>query len=464
MALDLDIIIKNGTVVTSNDTYVADIGIKDEKIVLLDKELVANNAEIIDASGKYVFPGGVDVHTHLDMPLSSGLVSKDDFKTGTVAAACGGTTTIIDFATQEKRQSLQDTVAVWHAKAKGKAVIDYGFHIAITDVNENVLQEIPEVIKQGYSSFKLYMTYDPLRVNEDDFMKVLLQTRDHGGLVCVHAENHFIIKYFLDKFKREGKTTPFYHPLSRPPLVEAEAVGRAIKLAALTDASLYVVHLTCKQALDEVVRARENNLKIMAETCPQYLLLSDERYSEPDFNSAKYVISPPLRSKDNQEFLWQALAQNQLQVVSTDHCSFDFKGQKERGRDFFANIPGGIAGIETRIPLLYEYGVNKGKISLNRFVALTATNPAKIFGLYPRKGAIAVGSDADLVVFDPQLKQKITQSALHQNVDYTPYEGFEVTGYPVTTLSRGKVIVKGGQFVGKTGAGKFIAREHTNFM
>lgn len=462
--MTLDTIIKNGTIVTSSDIYVADIGIKDEKIVLIGKDLVSDSAKIIDASGKYVFPGGVDVHTHLDMPLSSGIVSKDDFKSGTIAAACGGTTTIVDFATQEKKQRLQDAVAIWHAKARGKAVIDYGFHIAITDVNENVLREIPEVIKQGYSSFKLYMTYDALRVEDDEFMQVLLQTREYGGLVCVHAENHFAVKYLTEKFKKEGKTTPFYHPLSRPPLVEAEAVGRAIKLAALTDASLYVVHLTCKQALDEVARARENKLKIMAETCPQYLLLSEERYSEPDFNSAKYMVSPPLRSKDNQEILWQALAQNQLQVVSTDHCPFDFKGQKEMGRDFFANIPGGVAGLETRIPLLYEHGVNGGKISLNRFVAITATNPAKIFGLYPNKGTIAVGSDADLVIFDPKLKKIIAQNALHQNVDYTPYQGFEVTGYPIVTLSRGRVIMQYGEFVGEIGAGKFMARGQAGWM
>ncbi len=454
-----DTIIKHGTIVTGSDTYSADIGIKDEKITVIADDLSENGAEVIDAAGKYVFPGGIDVHTHLDMPFCD-TTSKDDFETGTIAAACGGTTSIIDFCIQSKGQTLAEALEVWHAKAKDKAVIDYGFHVAITDMNENILAEMKEIIKEGCPSFKLFMTYEGLRVDDEKLLEALIQARDNGGLICVHAENYYVIKYMVEKFKKEGKNEPIYHALSRPPFVESEATGRAIKLAQFADAPLYIVHLTCKLSLDEVSRARKANGKIMAETCPQYLLLSEDNYKEPDFNGAKYVISPPIRTADNQKYLWQGLKDNELQVVSTDHCSFDFKGQKDMGKDFFGKIPNGAPGIETRIPLIYDRGVNTGKISLNRFVEITSTNPAKIFGMYSQKGTIAIGSDADLVIFDPKLKKTISQKMLHENVDYTAYEGFEVMGYPVVTLSRGKVVAKEGEFVGTVGAGKFIARKN----
>jgi len=452
-------VIKNGTIVTASDSYHADIGIKDGKIAVIAKNLVADNAEIIDAQNKYVFPGGIDVHTHLDLPVS-GTFSKDDFATGTIAAACGGTTTVIDFCTQDKGKSLNDALDVWHAKAQGKAVIDYGFHVAITDMSKEVLTEMQDVIRQGCPSFKLYMTYADIRMEDDAILKDLLQIREHNGLICVHAENHWVIQYLVNKFIAEGKVEPIYHALSRPPLVEAEATGRAIKLAQIADAPLYIVHLTCQESLQEVVRARECGSKIMAETCPQYLLLSEENYRAPNFEGAKYVISPPLRPKENQEKLWRALAGNQLQVISTDHCPFDFNGQKDRGRDSFAKIPGGVAGIEARMALIFDRGVNAGKITVNRFVELTATNPAKIFGLYPQKGSIIVGGDADLVVFDPLLTKTISKAILHENVDYTPYEGFKVTGYPTLTMSRGKIIVKDGNFVGQKGAGQFVKRKN----
>lgn len=453
----LDYLVKNGTVVTGSDIYVADIGIKGEKIVVIGKDLPQDGAKIIDAAGKYVFPGGIDVHTHFDMPFC-GTVSKDDFKTGTIAAACGGTTTIVDFCIQGKGQTLQEALAVWHNKARDKAVIDYGFHMAISDMNDAILQEMPTVIKQGYPSFKFFMTYDGLRVEDDALLKALIQARDHGGMISVHAENYFVIKYLTEKFKQEGKNDPIYHALSRPPLVEGEATGRAIKLAMIADAPLYIVHLTCKSALDEVARARKINAKIMAETCPQYLLLSEDNYREPDFQGAKYVMSPPLRPKENQEQLWQGLAHDKLQTVATDHCPFDFKGQKEMGRDFFGKIPNGSSGVEARMMLLFDRGVNAGKISLNRFVNITATNPAKIFGMYPEKGTIAAGSDADLVIFDPMLQKTISKKILHENVDHTPYEGYKITGFPVMTFSRGQIVAKDGEFVGKVGAGKFIAR------
>ena len=455
--MQVEKLIKNGLIVTGSDSYNADIAIKDGKIAMIGTNMEVDATETIDATGKYIFPGGIDVHTHLDMPFC-GTTSKDDFETGTIAAACGGTTSIIDFCIQGKGQTLAEALEVWHAKAKGKAAIDYGFHVAITDMNEKVLAEMQEIIQKGYPSFKLFMTYDGLRVDDGALLEALLQAKEHGGLICVHAENYYVVKHMVDKFQKEGKNEPIYHALSRPPLVESEATGRAIKLAQFADAPLYVVHLTCKLSLDEVKKARQAKGKIMAETCPQYLLLSEDNYREPDFNGAKYVISPPLRTKDNQEPLWQGLADNSLQAVSTDHCSFDFKGQKDMGKDFFGKIPNGAPGLEARMVLMFDRGVNSGKISLNRFVEVTATNPAKIFGMYPQKGTIAAGSDADLVIFDPKLEKTITHSMLHENVDYTTYEGFKVTGYPVMTLSRGNVIAKDGEFVGKVGAGKFIKR------
>lgn len=459
----VDTVIKNGTIVTSSDTYVADIGIRDGKIEVIGKELSANGAEVIDAKDKYVFPGGIDVHTHLDMPFG-GTRSNDDFETGTIAAACGGTTTIIDFCMQEKGQTLQEALAIWHKKAENKAVIDYGFHVGIVDMNDAVLEEMKGLIGQGYPTFKLLMTYEALRIDDDVLLKSLLQTRDNGGLVCVHTENYFIIKYYLEKFRREGKIEPIYHALSRPPLAEAEAAARAIRVAEIADAPLYIVHLTCNTALEEVERARERNLKIMAETCPQYLLLSEDNYREPNFEGAKYVMSPPLRTKDNQEPLWQALAHGRLQVVATDHCPFNFKGQKDMGRDSFEKIPNGAPGIEARMALIFDRGVNGGKFGLNKFVEITATNPARIFGMYPQKGTIDVGADADIVIFDPKLKKTISKKILHENVDYTPYEGFAVTGYPIMTLSRGKVIMKDGKFVGKVGAGNFIPRHNPEII
>lgn len=456
--MKLDRVIKNGTIVTCSDTQQADIGIKEGKIQVIAKNIpILSGTEVIDASGKYVFPGGVDVHTHLELPVG-GTVSKDDFATGTIAAACGGTTSIIDYATQFKGQTLTDAVNTWQSKAKDKAAIDYGFHVAIGDVNEAVLKEMENIINYGCSSFKLYMTYDEMRVEDDQFLQVLTHAKQYGGLICVHTENHHMLSYMIKKFKAERKIEPIYHALSRPPIVEAEAANRAIKLAMFVDAPLYIVHLTCKLSLDEVVRARLANGKIMSETCPQYLLLSEDNYKTTDFSAAKYVISPPLRSIDNQDFLWNGLAENNIQVVATDHCSFDFVGQKMKGRDFFGDIPNGMPGLELRMPLMFDRGVNAGKISINKFVEVTATNPAKIFGMYPQKGTIEVGSDADLIIFDPEIKKTITHDMLHENVDYTPYEGFKITGYPIMTLSRGEIIAKDGEFIGKKGRGKFIKR------
>ena len=455
--LEFDLIIKGGQIVTMSEVYTADVAIRDGKIVLIGRELDFPTKKTVDATGKYLLPGGIDVHTHLDMPFG-GTVASDDFATGTIAAACGGTTTVVDYAIQSKGQSLHETAAIWHKKALGKAVIDYGFHIAITDMNEEILAEMPDIIQAGYSSFKLFMTYDNLRVNDDTLIKALTIGRDYGGLVCVHAENYYVIDYLVKKFLAENKTQPIYHALSRPPIAEAEATGRAIKMAELVGAPIYIVHLSCKESLAEVQRARETGLPVMAETCPQYLVLSQDNYHEPDFNGAKYVMSPPLRTRDNNEILWKALAQGALQVVATDHCPFFFKGQKELGRDFFGKIPNGAPGIETRMPLLYGIGVAEKQISLQKMVEISATNPAKIFGMYPNKGTIRVGADADLVVFDPHKDVVLRKKMLHENVDYTPYDGIRVKGYPVMTIAGGTIIVEDGQFLGKMGAGKFIKR------
>lgn len=455
--LEFDLILKGGQIVTASDVYTADVAIHDGKVVLLGRELSFPAKKFIDVAGKYLLPGGIDVHTHLDMPFG-GTVASDDFASGTIAAAFGGTTAVVDFAIQGKGQSLKQTIEVWQEKAAGKAVIDYGLHIAITDMNDAILAEMPEAIAAGYPSFKLFMTYDGLRVNDDTMVKALHVTRDYGGLVCVHAENYYIIDYLVKKFLAEQKTEPIYHALSRPALAEAEATGRAIKLAQLAQAPLYIVHLSCQESLREVRQARKEGLPVMAETCPQYLLLSEDNYREPDFHGAKYVMSPPLRPRDNNEILWQALAKGDLQVVATDHCPFFFKGQKEMGRDFFGKIPNGAPGIEARMPLLYGAGTAEGKISLQKLVEVSATNPAKIFGMYPHKGTIAVGSDADIVVFDPDQELILRKKILHENVDYTPYEGIRVKGYPVITIAGGRVVVENGRFLGEKGAGRFVKR------
>lgn len=451
-----DVIVKGGTVVTASDTFKSDIGIKNGKIVEMGLDLGTEAEQILDATGKYVFPGGIDPHTHMDMPFG-GTYSSDDFETGTKAAACGGTTTIVDFAIQPNGKKLKDAVDTWHKKADGKAAIDYGFHISVTDLNDDVLNEMPEIIKQGYSSFKMFMTYDGLRVDDGTIIRTLIKVNESGGLACVHAENYYVIDYFTKKFREEGKGEPIYHALSRPDLAEGEAAGRAIKLAKIANAPLCIVHNSCEASVSEIARARAEGYPIIGETCPQYLLLSEDNYREPDFNGAKYVMSPPLRDKKNWPSIWKALKDNTVQFVATDHCPF-FMKQKEMGKEFFAQIPNGAPGVELRMSLMYTYGVVEGKIDLNRFVQVISTNAAKVYGMYPQKGTIAVGSDADIVIFDPNVEVTATKSMLHENVDYTPYEGFKLKGYPVVTVSRGEVVAKDGKYVGKEGRGQFIKR------
>ncbi len=454
----MDLVIKNGTIVTATETYKADIGCQNGKITSIGKEIKGDQQ--IDAEGLYVFPGAVDMHTHLDMPFG-GSVSSDDFYTGTVAAACGGTTTIIDFAIQTQGGTLKEALATWMKKAEGKAVTDYGFHVAITDLPPERMKEIPQMVEQGVTSFKLFLAYKgALMVDDATFYQALKMARKYGALICVHAENGDVIDVLIKNLLKEGKTEPYYHAVSRPDRAEGEATFRAIALAEMAEAPIYIVHLTCAEALEKVRFARDKGLPVYAETCPQYLLLDIERYKEPNFNGAKYVMSPPLREAWNQEILWDGLRSGDLQVISTDHCPFNFAGQKDMGKDDFSKIPNGAPGIETRISLLYTEGVIKGQFSVNKMVELTATNPARLFGLLPEKGTIAVGADADIVLFDPKKEVTLTQRMLHQNVDYTPYEGMKVTGYPVKTIVAGKVVVDNGEFVGEKGTGKYIKRKH----
>ncbi len=460
----MDIKISSGTIITPTDTYRADIGIEKGQIVEIATKISESAKEVIDATGSYVFPGGIDVHTHLDMPFM-GSFSSDDFETGTIAAAHGGTTCIVDFAIQGKGQSLKQTLNAWKAKAKGKAVFDYGFHIAVCDLTERILNEIPRAVAEGVSSFKTFLAYKgALMIDDGALFQILRRSREAGALVMIHAENGDIIDLMVKEMLAQKKTAPKYHALSRPPEAEGEATGRAIAIAQMAGTPIYIVHLSCKEALDKVKEARDSAFPVLAETCPQYLILSSKNYEEPGFNGAKYVMSPPLRDRSNHALLWQALASGDLQVISTDHCPFNFKGQKDLGKKDFSLIPNGAPGIEHRLCLVYNEGVNKKRISVNRFVDLVSTTPARLFGLYPEKGTVAVGSDADLIVFDSKQRFTITQKTNHQNVDYTPYEGYNGRGVPRVVISQGKVIVREGKFLGRAGQGRYIKRKPLSLM
>lgn len=452
-----DLVIKDGTIVTSSDVFKGDIGIKEGKIKELGVNLSEDAKDVYDAKEKYVFPGGIDAHTHLDMPFG-GTFSSDDFNTGTKAAAIGGTTTIVDFAVQPEGKNLDETIKMWREKSDGKACIDYGLHLAITQMNDKTREEIPQVIREGYPSFKVFMIYEGMMVDDLIFMEVLEIASENNGLICVHAENASVIDYFTEKLLKSGKTEPKYHEVSRPADCEGEATNRAINLAKMTKSPLYVVHCSCEEAAIEIKKAREEGFPIMGETCPQYLLLSRDNYKEEGFNGAKYVMSPPLRDKKNWDYLWKSLNNGVLQTISTDHCPF-FMEQKEMGLDDFTKIPNGAPGLELRMALMYTYGVVKNKISIETFVELTSTNVAKIFGLYPKKGSIVIDGDADLIIFDPNKEVKINKEILHENVDYTPFEGFDLKGYPIATFSRGELIAENGEYVGTENRGKFIKRK-----
>ncbi|MDR7316259.1 dihydropyrimidinase [Brevibacillus nitrificans] len=451
--------IRGGTVVTATDTYQADVLIEGEKVVAIGYNLDTAGAEEIDATGCYILPGGIDPHTHLDMPFG-GTVTSDNFFTGTKAAAFGGTTSIVDFCLTNKGESLQSAIATWHEKARGKAVIDYGFHLMVSDANDQVLDELASVVaNEGITSLKVFMAYkNVLMADDETLFKTLIRAKEIGALVQVHAENGDVIDYLTKKALAEGNTDPIYHAYTRPPEAEGEATGRAIALTALADAQLYVVHVSCADAVRRIAEAREKGWNIYGETCPQYLVLDIEDLDQPDFEGAKYVWSPPLREKWNQDVLWSALKNGILQTVGSDHCPFNFVGQKELGRGDFTKIPNGGPIIEDRLTLLFSEGVQQGKISLNQLVDLTSTKAAKLFGMFPQKGTVAVGSDADLVLFHPQVNRTISASTHHMNVDYNPFEGMEVQGEVVSVMSRGSFVVRDKQFVGQAGAGRYLKR------
>lgn len=452
-------LIKGGTIVTATDLYKGDILIEGEKITAIGTNLNASDAEMINAEGKYVFPGGIDPHTHLDMPFG-GTTTKDDFETGTKAAAFGGTTTVIDFCLTNKGKPLQEAIQTWHQKAENKAVIDYSFHLMISEITDEVLEELPRVIEEeGITSLKIFMAYkNVFQADDGTLYRTLVSAKKHGALVMVHAENGDVIEYLTEKALAEGKTDPIYHALTRPPELEGEATGRAAYLAALADSQLYVVHVTCAEAVEQIAKARQKGFRVFGETCPQYLVLDQTYLEKPDFEGAKYVWSPPLREKSNQEVLWNALKTGQLQTIGSDQCSFDFKGQKELGRGDFTKIPNGGPIIEDRFSIMFSEGVKKGRITLNQFVDMVSTQAAKMFGLFPQKGTIAVGSDADIVLFDPDVERTISVDSHHMAVDYSAFEGMKVIGEPVTVLSRGSYVIKDKEFVGKEGRGKYLRR------
>ena len=453
----MSILITGGRIVTATDDYTGDIFIDGERVTTIGSSLSLPADQVIDAKGKLVIPGGIDVHTHLDMPFG-GTTSADDFESGTIAAAFGGTTTIVDFAIQYKGQTLHHAWDTWMNKAEGKAAIDYGFHMIITELSDQVETEMDAMVKQGVTSFKLFMAYPGVFMLDDaSIFRAMRRTGKNGGTICMHAENGGVIDVLVKEALKNGQTAPKYHALTRPARAEGEATHRAIALAEIADVPVYIVHLSAAEALEMVTEARDRGLPAFAETCPQYLFLSYDNYEEPGFEGAKYVMSPPLRQQATQDRLWRGLAFNDLQAISTDHCPFCMK-EKHLGNGDFSKIPNGAPGVETRMSLVYDGGVRSGRISLNRFVELTSTSPAKIFGMFPKKGTIAPGSDADVVIFDPNATNTLSARTHHMKVDYNPYEGRSVTGVTETVLSRGKVIIEGGKFTGKAGAGSFLKR------
>jgi dihydropyrimidinase len=452
-------LVRNGIIVTASDTYEADILIENGKISTIGQHLSVEGAEVIDAQGCYIFPGGIDPHTHLEMPFG-GTVSRDDFETGTIAAAFGGTTTVIDFCLTNKGEPLKNAIETWHAKSKDKAVIDYGFHLMIGEMNEEVLAQLPAVMdEEGITSFKVFMAYkNVFQADDETLFRTLVTAKELGGLVMVHAENGDVIDYLTKKALAEGNTDPIYHALTRPPEVEGEATGRAAQLTGLANSQLYVVHVSCAEAVQKITEARNKGFTVWGETCPQYLVLDQSYLEKPDFEGAKYVWSPPLREKWNQEVLWNALKNGQLQTLGSDQCSFDFKGQKDLGLGDFTKIPNGGPIIEDRVSILFSEGVKKGRITLNQFVDIMSTRIAKLFGLFPQKGTIAVGSDADIIIFDPSMERTISAEAHHMAVDYNAFEGLKVTGEPVSVLSRGEFVIREKQFVGELGRGQYLKR------
>ena len=453
----MSILIKNGRIITAGADYVADIFVEGETISTIGKNLAVNADKTIDASSKLVFPGGIDPHTHLDLPFM-GTFSSDNFETGTRAALFGGTTSVIDFVIQSQGHSMQSAVEEWHKKADGNAFGDYGFHIAVTDLNADSRAEIKSLIDYGITSFKVFMAYKgALLIDDEQMIGIMNEVNQHNGMVSVHATNGDMIDFLVKKHVAEGKLEPLYHYLSQPEITEIEASGRFIDLANYTGVTCLIVHMASGGALDKVREATKRNQRVFVETCPQYLLLDASVYEKGDFEAAKWVMSPPIREKKDQATLWAGLNQGLINFVGTDHCPF-FMKQKRMGENDFTKIPNGAPGIENRVELLYSEGVRKGRISLNKFVEVTSTNAAKVFGMFPRKGTVAIGADADLVIFDPNEKHTISAKTHHHNCDYSAFEGREVTGKCKTVLMRGAVAVDDGDFKLEKGYGKFVKR------
>lgn len=464
--MSYDLIVKGGTVVTASDSFVADVAVSKGKIAAIGT-IEGEAKEVVDAKGCVLVPGGIDVHTHFDMPFM-GATTADDFATGSSGAVHGGTTTVIDFAIQKKTEALRKALDAWHEKAEGRSAVDYAFHMIVTDLPEKRVKEMDDMIKEGITSFKLFMAYPGIFMSDDaTIFRALQQTKENGGMVCMHAENGGVIDVLVQKAIAAGQIEPKYHALTRPMSAEAEATRRAIALAEMAGVPIYFVHLSAGDAMEEVRRARERGLPVFAETCPQYLYLSYDDYERPGFEGAKFVMSPPLRPKGNEVRLWNGLRQNWLQVVSTDHCSFCMKATpqkpgKELGKESFAKIPNGAPGVETRMLLLWD-AVSRGELSPNRFVDVTSTTPAKLFGLYPRKGHLSPGADADIVVIDPKKKHTISAKTHHTAADYNPYEGKTVSACIRDVFIRGAHMIENGKLAGSPKHGRFLRRSPRSF-
>ena len=466
--MSFDLIIRGGTVATASDTFVSDVGVKDGRIAALGRDL-GSAQEVIDAAGQLVLPGGIDSHVHIAQPYGPNIVMADDFESGTRSAALGGNTTILPFCLQEQGQSLRQALKDYHAKADGNCHIDVSFHLIVSDPTEQVLgQELPALVADGYTSFKVFMTYEGLALSDRQMLEVMSVARESGALVMVHAENYDAIRFLTDRLERAGHTAPAYHAASRPIVVEREATHRAISLAELIDVRVMIVHVSNREAMEEIRRAQQKGLRIFGETCPQYLVLTAQDLDGLNMEGAKYVCSPPPRDRQSQQACWEGLQQGVFSTFSSDHCPFRYDDPAgklvPKAKTSFRWVPNGIPGVAARMPILFSEGVGKNRIDINQFVALTSTNHAKMYGLYPRKGTVAIGSDADLVLWDPEKHVTLTHSLLGDGSDYTPYEGHELKGWPVRTIVRGVTVMKDGRVVGTKGHGQYLPRDHSAFV